>query len=282
MRVKSVLVRRGRTGAFALAMLAGLVGSQAAVASVTTPQEAISFKKVRYIPDAGDEDYVKPKKVRKKRLSSHRRYKLRKLSRRKISRKHSTRQLKKPGVNKRYGKVSPVQKKRALRKLAGKSHGRKSLRSKARRARLLRKSTRRKSASLRTIGRRPVGRGRRALMATLRSVKPRGLPLSLAAAVVTVESGWRVNARGSSGERGLMQLMPATARRMGVRGNLFNPHVNMRAGTRYLHWCYRRARGNVAATIGCYNRGPGLMWSWSRNSITRRYVGKVRRYMRRS
>ncbi len=118
-------------------------------------------------------------------------------------------------------------------------------------------------------------------MATLRSVTPRGLPVRLAAAVVTIESGWRVNARGSSGERGLMQLMPATARMMGARGNLYNPRVNMRAGTKYLHWCYRRARGNVAATIGCYNRGPGLMWSWSKNSITRRYVGKVRRYMRR-
>ncbi|MCF6199377.1 MAG: lytic transglycosylase domain-containing protein [Hyphomicrobiaceae bacterium] len=126
-------------------------------------------------------------------------------------------------------------------------------------------------------------RGRRtgSLMATLRSVTPKGLPVRLAAAVVTIESGWRVNARGSSGERGLMQLMPATARMMGARGNLYNPRTNMRAGTKYLHWCYRRAKRNVAATIGCYNRGPGKMWSWSKNSITRRYVSKVRRYMRR-
>jgi len=118
-------------------------------------------------------------------------------------------------------------------------------------------------------------------MKTLAQVKPKGLPLRLAAAVVTVESGWRVNARGSSGERGLMQLMPATARRFGGSANLFNPRQNMRVGTRYLHYCYRRARGNVAATIGCYNRGPGKMWAWSRNSITRRYVGRVRRYMGR-
>ena len=208
-----------------------------------------------------------------------------------MSRKHLAkngtvaRQLKKRRRNKRYSRALPVQKKNSLRKLAKKSYGkksyRKSLRAQARRAKQARKSIRR-SASLRTIGRRSARRGRGSLMATLRSVKPRGLPLSLAAAVVTVESGWRVNARGTSGERGLMQLMPATARRMGARGNLFNPHVNMRAGTKYLHWCYRRAHGNVAATIGCYNRGPGLMWSWSRNSITRRYVGKVRRYMRRS
>ena len=126
------------------------------------------------------------------------------------------------------------------------------------------------------------GKGRRGhLMGVLASVKPKGLPLRLAAAVVTVESNWRVNARGSSGERGLMQLMPATARNFGARGNLFNPRENMRVGTKYLHYCYRRAKGNVAATIGCYNRGPGLMWKWSGNPITRRYVSKVHRIMGR-
>ena len=127
-----------------------------------------------------------------------------------------------------------------------------------------------------------VGRGKRRLMAVLARVKPKGLPLKLAAAVVTVESGWRVRATGAAGERGLMQLMPATARMMGARGNLYHPVVNMRAGTKYLHYCYRRAKANVAATIGCYNRGPGRMWQWSGNSITRRYVAKVRRMMRRS
>ncbi len=156
---------------------------------------------------------------------------------------------------------------------------RRSLRKSAKRY-SKRRYSRRKMAR-RSKHRRVSRRGRGSLMATLRSVKPKGLPLRLAAAVVTVESGWRVNARGSSGERGLMQLMPATARMMGARGNLYNPRVNMRAGTKYLHWCYRRARGNVAVTIGCYNRGPGLMYSWSRNRYTRRYVSKVRRYMRR-
>ena len=141
--------------------------------------------------------------------------------------------------------------------------------------------TRARRSTRRSSRKRSRGRRTGSLMATLRSVTPKGLPLRLAAAVVTVESGWRVNARGSSGERGLMQLMPATARMMGARGNLYNPRINMRAGTKYLHWCYRRARRNVAATIGCYNRGPGKMWKWSGNPITRRYVGKVRRYMRR-
>ena len=89
-----------------------------------------------------------------------------------------------------------------------------------------------------------------------------------------------MNARGSSGEIGLMQLMPATARMWGG-GNMYDPRQNMRVGTKYLHWCYKRARKNIGATIGCYNRGPGLMWSWSGNPITRRYVSKVRRMMGR-
>ena len=126
----------------------------------------------------------------------------------------------------------------------------------------------------------------------LRRVKPRGLPLNLANAVVTVESAWRPNAKGTSGERGLMQLMRGTARIWApmhirhLRGSRFtraikHPTTNLRIGTRYLHWCYRRAKRNVPATIGCYNRGPGKMWKWNKNRITRLYVRKVRRLMRR-
>jgi hypothetical protein len=117
-------------------------------------------------------------------------------------------------------------------------------------------------------------------MPILKKVKPDGLPLRLAAAVVTVESSWRPRARGAAGERGLMQLMPATAKMLGVRGNLYDPATNMRAGTRYLYSCYKKAGGNIAATIGCYNRGPGKMWQWSKNHLTRRYVKKVKQMVK--
>ena len=53
-----------------------------------------------------------------------------------------------------------------------------------------------------------------------------GVPVSLAHAVITVESNYRVNARGSAGEIGLMQIKPATARMMGYRGTtrgLYDP-----------------------------------------------------------
>ncbi len=131
------------------------------------------------------------------------------------------------------------------------------------------------------------------LLKILRDVKPKGLPIKLAAAVITVESAWRPHARGASGEYGLMQLMPATARQYAPRyvrrlsdkyfGKvMMHPRMNLRVGTRVLHWCYRRAGGNIAATIGCYNRGPGRMWQWSGNRITKRYVSKVRRLLARA
>ena len=140
-------------------------------------------------------------------------------------------------------------------------------------------------------GRRKIGKAR--LLQILRDVKPRGLPMKLAAAVITVESAWRPQARGSSGEYGLMQLMPATARLYApsyvkrlpddhFRRVMMEPRMNMRVGTRVLHWCYKRAKGDVAATIGCYNRGPGRMWDWSGNHITKRYVSKVRRLLARA
>lgn len=135
--------------------------------------------------------------------------------------------------------------------------------------------------------------GKSGLLKILRDVKPRGLPIKLAAAVITVESAWKPHARGSSGEYGLMQLMPATARHYApsyvkrLSGKYFGrvmmqPRMNMRVGTKVLHWCYKRAKGNVPATIGCYNRGPGKMWQWSGNHITKRYVDKVRRLMSRA
>ncbi len=245
-------VGRKWLGAFACAIVGALVGSHAAVAQVTTPSAAISFPK-KAVAATAKKSAVRGKATKKRYVK------------RRVARKTARKSVR------RTARRAASAKRRVVRRAYKKRN------YKRRMARLSRKA--RNSRKRRGIYR---SRGRGSLMATLKSVKPKGLPLSLAAAVVTVESGWRVNARGASGERGLMQLMPATARMMGARGNLYNPRINMRAGTKYLHWCYRRARGNVAVTIGCYNRGPGLMWSWNKNKITRRYVGKVRRYMRRS
>ena len=55
--------------------------------------------------------------------------------------------------------------------------------------------------------------------------------------VINQESNFRKNARNSgSGAAGLMQLMPETAADMGVRGNLFDPTANIKAGVKYMNW----------------------------------------------
>lgn len=117
-----------------------------------------------------------------------------------------------------------------------------------------------------------------------RQSKPSGLPIKLVDAVISMESGYRPNARGSAGEIGLMQIKPATARMVhsltGVRGgSLSNPATNLRVGMAYLNWCHRKAKGNVSVTIGCYNAGPGNMWKWKKFAVTRKYVRYVHQHL---
>jgi soluble lytic murein transglycosylase-like protein len=142
-------------------------------------------------------------------------------------------------------------------------------------------ATRKKTARAGKTGtKRSVRRAKYLPMA--RSMKPAGLPISLVDAVITMESGYNPAARGAAGEIGLMQVKPATARMVrsltGVRaGSLSVPANNLRIGMAYLNWCYKRAKRNVAVTIGCYNAGPGNMWKWQKFAVTRKYVSFVRK-----
>ena len=98
------------------------------------------------------------------------------------------------------------------------------------------------------------------------------------AAVMQVESNFDVCAVSRAGARGLMQLMPATARELGVR-DIFDPEQNIKAGVRYLAEGTRLTQGNLDRTCAFYNAGPKSLKStryrWPRE--TRRYVEKVRR-----
>ena len=139
-----------------------------------------------------------------------------------------------------------------------------------------------KAKSRRTFKKRSGQRTKYLAMA--KKMKPRGLPISLVDAVISMESGYRQQARGRHGEIGLMQVKPATARMVrnltGVKGgSLANATNNLRIGMAYLNWCYKRARGKVPATIGCYNAGPGNMWKWQKFAVTRKYVRYVRSRM---
>jgi soluble lytic murein transglycosylase-like protein len=86
------------------------------------------------------------------------------------------------------------------------------------------------------------------------------VPLSLAHAVIRVESNYRPNMRGSAGEIGLMQVKLQTARGMGYRGSakgLYEPSTNIRYGMMYLGQARKLAGGSLCGTILKYNGGHG-------------------------
>lgn len=83
-----------------------------------------------------------------------------------------------------------------------------------------------------------------------------GVKEDLVKAVITVESCFKKRARGSSGEKGLMQLMPATARRFNLK-NGYSAWHNVHAGTKYLSYLLTRYNGDLSRTIAAYNAGEG-------------------------
>jgi hypothetical protein len=72
------------------------------------------------------------------------------------------------------------------------------------------------------------------------------------------ESAFKKMAVSYKGARGLMQLMPATAARFGVR-NIFDPAQNIEAGTRYMRWLLNRFNGDVGLALAGYNAGEGAV-----------------------
>lgn len=77
-------------------------------------------------------------------------------------------------------------------------------------------------------------------------------------AVIRVESGYQANAVSRKGAIGLMQLMPATAQRFGVR-DAFDPQQNIRGGALYLKWLLDYFRGDLKLALAAYNAGEAAV-----------------------
>ena len=84
------------------------------------------------------------------------------------------------------------------------------------------------------------------------------VPVNLIKALAKAESDFDANAVSHCGAQGIMQLMPATARAMGVT-NAFDPAQNIMGGTKYLRQMLDTFDGDVSKAIAAYNAGPGAI-----------------------
>lgn len=105
-----------------------------------------------------------------------------------------------------------------------------------------------------------------------------GVPVSFVRAVIQTESQFDPRAVSSVGAQGLMQLMPATARRFGV-ADPFDPQQNIFGGVRYLRWLLDKFGGDQTLAAAGYNAGENAVVRYRGVPPYRETQGYVRRIM---
>ncbi|GAA5077492.1 hypothetical protein GCM10025759_23510 [Lysobacter panacisoli] len=104
-----------------------------------------------------------------------------------------------------------------------------------------------------------------------------GVDEAVVRAVIHAESAYNPRAISRVGAQGLMQLMPATARRFGV-ANVFDSGQNIRGGVQYLAWLLKRFNNNLTLAAAGYNAGEGAVDRYKGvppYDETQRYVERV-------
>src|SRR6185312_4666936 len=104
-----------------------------------------------------------------------------------------------------------------------------------------------------------------------------GVDEAVIRAIIHAESAFRPTALSRVGAQGLMQLMPATARRFGVSDS-YNAAQNIQGGVQYLAWLLKRYGGDIRLAAAGYNAGEGAVDKYKGvppYSETRRYVERV-------